>query len=362
MSISSKAAGYVSLLTANSFMKREFGKKIVEEFFPTVDLTHLIDTSGAYIPGHGTPTVILLGRNRPPVSSTVRTIMGIKGEPSTPADPAQGLVWQSILKGLYGTERPPDLFDRIPEWSMNRHAGDLLGDLYQQQSEDARKGRALVQTPPFARSLLLRETLGRSLTEFGLEATRFCDPACGTGHLLVDAFRILYTVASAEHPDWVSKDVAQYVLERIVGCDLDPACTAIATYRLVQAAWDETGWPGTTYQTWIYTGDSLMHHRPRNGDRLDDEMVEALEPGRYTAVAANPPYIVSPTKEVAQMYRDRYVSAHRKFSLGCPFTELCWSLAKREDQALLPDIGDAPLVYPSEESLGGQLTLFSRAG
>ena len=55
------------MITANSFMKREFGKKLIEEFFPTVDLTHVIDTSGAYIPGHGTPTVILFGRNRRPV-------------------------------------------------------------------------------------------------------------------------------------------------------------------------------------------------------------------------------------------------------------------------------------------------------
>ena len=52
-------------ITANSFMKREFGKKLIEEFFASqVDLTHVVDTSGAYIPGHGTPTVILVGRNR----------------------------------------------------------------------------------------------------------------------------------------------------------------------------------------------------------------------------------------------------------------------------------------------------------
>jgi hypothetical protein len=27
----------------------------------------VVDTSGAYIPGHGTPTVILFGRHRAPV-------------------------------------------------------------------------------------------------------------------------------------------------------------------------------------------------------------------------------------------------------------------------------------------------------
>jgi hypothetical protein len=89
--------GFTGQITANSFMKREFGKKLIESFFPTVDLTHVIDTSGAYIPGHGTPTVILFGRNRSPVARTLRAIMGIKGEPSTPVEPSEGLVWSAII-------------------------------------------------------------------------------------------------------------------------------------------------------------------------------------------------------------------------------------------------------------------------
>lgn len=90
-------SAFTGQITANSFMKREFGKKLVESYLPKVDLTHVIDTSGAYIPGHGTPTVILFGRQRKPVAPTVRAIMGIKGEPATPADPAKGLVWSAIL-------------------------------------------------------------------------------------------------------------------------------------------------------------------------------------------------------------------------------------------------------------------------
>jgi hypothetical protein len=92
-----RSAGYVGLITANSFMKREFGSKLIEQVLPMLDLTHVVDTSGAYIPGHGTPTVILFGRHRAPVAEGVRTVMGIKGEPSTPDDPAQGLVWSAIL-------------------------------------------------------------------------------------------------------------------------------------------------------------------------------------------------------------------------------------------------------------------------
>jgi Eco57I restriction-modification methylase len=95
---SDRDAGFVGQITANSFMKREFGKKLIEKFFPTVHLTHVIDTSGAYIPGHGTPTVILVGRNhisRP--NDPIRAILGVRGEPSQPDDPSQGLVWRAIL-------------------------------------------------------------------------------------------------------------------------------------------------------------------------------------------------------------------------------------------------------------------------
>ena len=90
------AAGFVGLITTNSFMKREFGKKLIEQCMPRWDLTHVVDASGAYIPGHGTPTVLLLGRHRRPQAPVVRAVLGIRGEPSTPSDPAKGKVWSSI--------------------------------------------------------------------------------------------------------------------------------------------------------------------------------------------------------------------------------------------------------------------------
>lgn len=90
------SAGYIGLITTNSFMKREFGKKLIEQYLPKQDLTHVIDTSGAYIPGHGTPTVILFARHRKPVADTVRMVLGVCGEPGTPDEPALGAVWTSI--------------------------------------------------------------------------------------------------------------------------------------------------------------------------------------------------------------------------------------------------------------------------
>jgi len=95
---SEQQAGWVGQITSNSFMKREFGTKLIEGFLPSQDLRLVVDTSGAYIPGHGTPTVIVVARNQHPVNSTVRAVLGIRNEPGRPEDPAKGIVWTSIVE------------------------------------------------------------------------------------------------------------------------------------------------------------------------------------------------------------------------------------------------------------------------
>lgn len=95
--------GYAGQITSNSFLKRSFGKKLIEEFLSKQDLTLVVDTSGAFIPGHGTPTVVLVGRRQwPKLEVPVRAIMGVRGEPSQPVNAAQGLVWQAIVSKLRG--------------------------------------------------------------------------------------------------------------------------------------------------------------------------------------------------------------------------------------------------------------------
>ncbi|RPK54898.1 Modification methylase PaeR7I [Streptomyces sp. ADI96-15] len=95
--------GMVGQITANSFMKREFGTKLIESFFrDRVELTEVIDTSGVYIPGHGTPTVILVGRPRDGSKrkATIRTVRSVQGEPSAPKDPKEGFVWRAIVEQI----------------------------------------------------------------------------------------------------------------------------------------------------------------------------------------------------------------------------------------------------------------------
>ncbi|HLL37662.1 MAG TPA: BREX-2 system adenine-specific DNA-methyltransferase PglX [Streptomyces sp.] len=95
--------GMVGQITANSFMKREFGTKLIEGYFGhAVELTEVIDTSGAYIPGHGTPTVILVGKQRggDARSPVIRTVRTVQGEPAAPEKAEEGLVWRAIVEQI----------------------------------------------------------------------------------------------------------------------------------------------------------------------------------------------------------------------------------------------------------------------
>jgi hypothetical protein len=136
----SRESGYVGMLAANSFMKREFGRKLIENFFATnVTLTHIIDTSGAFIPGHGTPTLILAGRNQPAKSADpVLTVHGLRGEPAVPASAADGLVWRSIVHAsrqpgyvsdwVESLMLPQSNFWKAP-WNLNGSAASTLVEL-----------------------------------------------------------------------------------------------------------------------------------------------------------------------------------------------------------------------------------------
>ncbi len=124
-----KSAGFVGMITANSFMKREFGKKLIEQFLPTVNLDGVANTSGAYIPGHGTPTVLLFGTNEPKQGDDVLTVLAKRGEPSTPADPEQGFVWRSIADhgSEVGFENDYVSVARVARTTLERHPWSLGG-------------------------------------------------------------------------------------------------------------------------------------------------------------------------------------------------------------------------------------------
>lgn len=139
-----RGAGHVGQITSNSFMKREFGKKVIEELFAghhidnPVDLTHVINSAGAWMPGHnhdGTPTVILVGRRRRPVSTFVRAVLKKRDDAGKRADPENGPNWSEIANhidksGFEGTYVSVADIDRsvlsYHPWSLSGGAASAL--------------------------------------------------------------------------------------------------------------------------------------------------------------------------------------------------------------------------------------------
>ncbi|MBL0196965.1 MAG: Eco57I restriction-modification methylase domain-containing protein [Myxococcales bacterium] len=173
--------GYVGLITSNNFMKREFGKPLIEKILAGVDLTLVVDTSQAYIPFHGTPTVLLFGRNRRPTSDTVRAVMGKRGESGTPEDPAKGRVWASIVDGwdTVGFETEYASVADLPRETLGKHPWSLGGggaaELKERISTHARERLSDVSTE-------IGRTTHTGLDEVFLLPSAYARRICGDRH------------------------------------------------------------------------------------------------------------------------------------------------------------------------------------
>ena len=103
-SAASHLAGWVGQITSNSFMKREFGERLIEDFLTYIDIREVIDSEGAWIPGHnsdGTPTVIVIGTNQTPVARTARVVLGkSKRETRGHGAAGEGPYWTAIVDHL----------------------------------------------------------------------------------------------------------------------------------------------------------------------------------------------------------------------------------------------------------------------
>jgi len=107
-------AGFTGQITSNSFMKRPYARTLIEQIIPKWDLTTIVDSAGASIPGHnrdGTPTVILFGRNRDPAAPLVRAVLGIRSEPAAPSSQT-GEVWKAIINQI-------DMPGTLTEWIVS---------------------------------------------------------------------------------------------------------------------------------------------------------------------------------------------------------------------------------------------------
>lgn len=206
--IDGRGFGLVGQITANSFMKREFGTKLTETFFGhRVELTEVIDTSGAYIPGHGTPTVILVGTRRSENSRTptIRTVRTVQGEPKAPENPEQGFVWRAILDQIdhpgstsqwvsVGDLDRKRYFGRQP-WILADGGLELIEQL--EQSNIARL-RALIEPP-----------IGRAIRAGADEA--YVRPQRKTFRTVIDASALRPLITGERVRDWSGSAVERII-------------------------------------------------------------------------------------------------------------------------------------------------------
>ena len=233
----------------------------------------------------------------------------------------------------------------------------FLGDLYQDLSEAAQKKFALLQTPDFVEEFILDRTLTPAIQTFGYQVVRMIDPTCGSGHFLLGGFQRLFHLWQEHQPGENPRVLAQKALDGIYGVDLNPYAVAIARFRLVLAALKVCSVKrlrdAPDFHIHLAVGDSLLHGRrfrefeshqagpQRTFDTEEifrDELkhhyevedVEALHRilgQQYHAVVGNPPYITVKDRALSELYRARYLSCHRKYSLSVPFMERFFDLA-----------------------------------
>lgn len=125
--------GYIGQITSNSFMKREFGRALIEKVLRELELTYIVNTGGAFIPGHGTPTILVFGRNRKldmiAARGTVTAVLAKRGEAGIPAVPAEGAVWRSIVDHGHeiGFDNEYISVDNVARSALDHHPWTLEG-------------------------------------------------------------------------------------------------------------------------------------------------------------------------------------------------------------------------------------------
>ena len=236
--------------------------------------------------------------------------------------------------------------------------GRLLGDLYQDLDPVVKERFALLQTPDFVLEFILDQTLTPAIAEFGIDHVRVLDPACGSGHFLLEAFRRLVAGMREAHPERPLAAIVPDVLSRVVGIDLNDYACGLARARLVMTALETLGSSqladASRLHPEVYWADGLeqLEHDDRWQQRglafegateeaprasltpieIRERLRPHLEKG-FHAVVGNPPYIVERDPAKKAYHREkvgkkpRYVSAYRKYSLGAPFTERMFQLA-----------------------------------
>jgi type I restriction-modification system DNA methylase subunit len=94
-----KARGQLGFIVSNAFARRDLGKPLVEDFFPTVNIQKVVDCSGLQFPGHGTPTCLVFGNNeRPNLESPICVAAILPGGGDLRTPPEESPLWRTLAE------------------------------------------------------------------------------------------------------------------------------------------------------------------------------------------------------------------------------------------------------------------------
>lgn len=128
--------GFIGKITANSFLKRQFGRGLIRNIFSKWKIRGVVDTSGASIPGHNTPTVVLFLQKEAisDLDYTVWSILGKRGEPRRSKTSEEGLVWSAIRRAGYSPDdsNPFITVAQVEAATYTRHPWSMGGGYAQE--------------------------------------------------------------------------------------------------------------------------------------------------------------------------------------------------------------------------------------
>lgn len=251
----------------------------------------------------------------------------------------------------------------------------LIGDLYEHlMDETERKRLGYYTTPDFIIEFLLDRTLSPAFDDWHYSDIRYLDPACGTGHFLVRAYRRFLEKYREDKPEMTELELFKLVMENnIFGIDKSEFAAKITLFRLMLEGLDakirdakngdkqdfpdisfnvfvanslvslpteERILPGT-YEPLKYKTDPQARYYKKEISHLKVDLADVLS-HRFHVINANPPYVrvqrntedinvpVANKKDrtwdwkqmdYLEYLRENYDSAYYNFDLSVPFLE-----------------------------------------
>ncbi len=93
--------GFVGQVTANSFTTAKWGRKVIEDVFPSFEISNIIDVRYANLANFGLPPLIFFGRKRsPPSNRPIKVVRGKRGSDTATGSSASHPVWETIARSF----------------------------------------------------------------------------------------------------------------------------------------------------------------------------------------------------------------------------------------------------------------------